>query len=352
MIKKIKLKLSKVLEILGSMFLSTGKHLSEIAYYAHLNNTDTPMLQEEAKEDTKKEINYITSFFEYDEFIDKCRSLLKDEDKLRILMDSHILDGRKFIEQFDTNQTDDPFSAEYSEWEKKFFEFLSDSDYLIDKEGMEVKTDDEIDEILNFPMYASWKIEKYIAFHEKVFDLLRVLNLDKSSRVIEMGFGGGGLIDVFCRLGFNNLSAIDISPAACEIVRRRCAASGITANVHCGQFFDIENLNSGFDTIVFDSSFHHCDDPVRLLSALRKKISQNGQLAFLNEPIMEHAERPWGIIRYDGECIMQIRMRGWMEMGIREDFFIEALKRTGWSLSQRHIGSYSGAVPLFVAKPY
>ena len=73
------------------------------------------------------------------------------------------------------------------------------------------------------------------------------------------------------------------------------------------------------------------------MESLYEKLSLNGRIFFLLEPIMPYFDRPWGFVRYDGETWYQIRKNGWLEIGFREDFFEQLLLRTGFKIRKIHI---------------
>lgn len=73
---------------------------------------------------------------------------------------------------------------------------------------------------------------------------------------------------------------------------------------------------------------------MRLLQALSRLIAPNGRLFFGSEPISNEFVQPWGL-RLDGSALWAIRKNGWMELGFREDYFAQALLRSGW-FGRRH----------------
>ena len=63
--------------------------------------------------------------------------------------------------------------------------------------------------------------------------------------------------------------------------------------------------------------------------ATRPVPASGGRVVFAGEPISRKLNAPWGL-RMDGESLWAIRTNGWLELGFRRSYFLQALERYGW----------------------
>lgn len=177
----------------------------------------------------------------------------------------------------------------------------------------------------------------------QVAHLIRVLNLS-SGTVADMGPGWGNTSEMLARLGLD-VWAVDMNPDFCRLVEARGKSIGADIRTIVGDFFAVEQTPQ-LDGAVFFESFHHCMDHIRLLAILREKMREGGAIVFGGEPVIRDWHAPWGL-RPDGMSVWSIRKFGWLELGFDEDYFLEALLRTGWS-PQRH--DLAGHLPAYRAE--
>jgi protein-L-isoaspartate O-methyltransferase len=158
--------------------------------------------------------------------------------------------------------------------------------------------------------------------------VLQAMALPPGSRVLEFGPGWGFTSLWLAQLG-HHVTTVDIEPHFCELIRRRAARESVSIDVVNADFFWAETCERQFDAVLFYDCFHHCDDHIRLLTALRRIVAPQGRVFFGAEPIIPDFPIPWGL-RLDGWSLWGIRKHGWMELGFRDDYFAHALARTGW----------------------
>jgi len=239
------------------------------------------------------------------------------------------IDFQSFVTLFGTPHPNcDPLSDEYWNWEMSFFEFLSGRNYCYDSEGAIADLSNKIPTI-------DWDINTRVNFMHLYANFLSIVRPKPGMNVFEMGFGGGNVLELFGRCGCK-VFGVDASKSNFEYVRDMLHSQNIDAKIIKGTFYDIEQFEESFDIVIFESSFHHCGEPVRLLEMINKKLSQDGRVYFLHDVITNDFDRPWGVVRYDGETIAQIRFRGWLELGYRLDFFEQLLHKTGFKLEKIH----------------
>jgi SAM-dependent methyltransferase len=99
-----------------------------------------------------------------------------------------------------------------------------------------------------------------------VVRMLAQLALKRDVRVLDVGCGGGSLLDRLARVGFNNLSGADPFIAAdCETSR------GVPLMKRY-----LSEVTGEFDLIMFNHSFEHLPDPVATLEVVYEKLAAGG----------------------------------------------------------------------------
>lgn len=277
-------------------------------------------------------VNVISDFEQYGAFIEKIMSHDYGGLSLQEFCATYKLCFSSFCKLFGKMPPKcDPFSDEYANWEMSFFEFLSGKKYTFESEGSKF----DVSWYSNNPPTIDWDLNSRIFIMKSYADFLEYVKPKPGMRVLEMGFGFGNLLELLGRCGCQ-INGMDASQDCTDYVTHRLKTQNIDSNLLRGSFYDVESMAGEFDLIIFESSFHHCGQPVKLLESLHKKTQEGGRLYFLNDSIYPHVERPWGIVCLGGETAMQIRMNGWLELGYRTDFFEQLLLKTGFKLSNSY----------------
>jgi 2-polyprenyl-3-methyl-5-hydroxy-6-metoxy-1,4-benzoquinol methylase len=222
----------------------------------------------------------------------------------------------------------DPFSVDYRQAYLELYKAISSkSSYDVSNEGSAF--DVEQFTLRPFPYFT--KSMRLAAQHYLLIGKLLSLLADikPNSQILECGFGWGNTTLAMAMLG-HQVTGLDIEARYCELVKRR--AENVKADVELinSDFLWVETADRQFDVVCFFESFHHCWDFERLLRALKKVVRPGGKIYFGAEPINNEFPVPWGV-RLDGESLLVARKWGWMELGFHSDFFVELLRRTGWS---------------------
>jgi SAM-dependent methyltransferase len=218
----------------------------------------------------------------------------------------------------------DPFSAEYLTAQMALYERIAGRQYSTSNERSILDLDSAI--ARPFPYTASPQVA---GTHLAAIDfLLRNMYLPPGARVLDAGPGWGNTTLALAQLGFE-VTALDIEPRFCELIRERARRAGVQVEVVNEDFFWIEKVAGSFEAIVFFESFHHCADHARLLRSLGPALSEGGHVYFGGEPITPDFPVPWGL-RSDGESLWAVRRHGWLELGFHPDYFRRALRQAGF----------------------
>lgn len=99
-----------------------------------------------------------------------------------------------------------------------------------------------------------------------VVRMLAQLAVERDARILDVGCGGGALLDRLATVGFSNLSGADPfiaadgeSPGGVPLMKR-----------------DLSDVTGEFDLIMFNHSLEHIPDPVAALKAAYKRLAPGG----------------------------------------------------------------------------
>lgn len=119
-----------------------------------------------------------------------------------------------------------------------------------------------------------------------VVRMLAQLALERDARILDVGCGGGALLDRLARVGFNNLSGADPFIAADSETPR-----GVPLMKRY-----LSEVTGEFDLIMFNHSLEHVPDPVATLKAAYEKLAAGG-ICLVRLPTT--SSEAWTIYRAD-----------------------------------------------------
>jgi protein-L-isoaspartate O-methyltransferase len=178
--------------------------------------------------------------------------------------------------------------------------------------------------------------------------ILQNINLPLGSKIFEMGAGWGNLSLTLAKIGYK-VGACDLEHRFVELVRRRAELEKVNIMIDEADFFNSPCFNPSeeWDAIIFNSCFHHCDNPLRLLDRLVNETSQSTKLIFAGESIYESYPWPWGL-NLHGQAVYCINKFGWLELAFNESFFIRSLQHRGLTV-RKHTAPHDANMTLFIA---
>lgn len=158
--------------------------------------------------------------------------------------------------------------------------------------------------------------------------------LPKNGRVLEYGAGMGQTALTFARLGAT-VDTVDINNAFCRGVRKLGRHFKVDLKAFHGEFgLNPSGEDHAYDLILFYESFHHCLDADLLIDKMAHMINATGSIIMGGEPIFRSVSPcmpyDWGF-RLDWENVAIMRIRGWMELGYREQYLMDMFRRHGFN---------------------
>lgn len=249
-----------------------------------------------------------------------------------------------------TMQTDDPFSDAYRQEVTELYQKLVDTPYDVQNELTSSHLSDEA-----FARGFPWTSDNLgVVAHEigKAVQGFRVIaqHAPHAKSIIEFGAGWGNTAIPMARAGMD-VCAVDIDQAFLKRIANEAKALSAPLRTYHADFLEAaSNPGQRYDVALFSSSFHHCLEFQDLLTHIRENVlTENGVIAFFAEPISNGFSFPWGL-RYDGEAVWAITCNKWLELGFREDFFLDLLKRT--ELQGEMVPDTTGLMgPAWLARP-
>lgn len=115
----------------------------------------------------------------------------------------------------------------------------------------------------------------------------RLMGLGTSLRILDIGFGMGES-SLFLANGGNEVASLDPSPNHCANLAHAARRFDLPIRVIQGPAEAIDQIeDAGFDVCIFNSSLHHCDQPLQALANCRGKLVTGGRVLAINEPILK-----------------------------------------------------------------
>jgi SAM-dependent methyltransferase len=268
----------------------------------------------------------VTSLEELDEILADCEQAAKiSDDELRRVFQTFRMD-------FSAQLPPDPFSEGYATAQMELYKHIAGRSYQTANEESVFDLQSAI--VRPFPYIGSCQVAG--AHLGAIGFLLRTMQLSPGARVLDIGPGWGNTTLALAQLGFE-VTALDIEPRFCDLIRERTSRMGLQVEVVNSDFFWIESVANRFDAIVTFECFHHCADHMRLLRAFSPALARGGHVYFGAEPITSAFPIPWGI-RTDGESLWATRRNGWLELGFQPDYFHCALGKVGL-IAETHVSA-------------
>lgn len=273
----------------------------------------------------EENVQIIRTLDELDEMLIKLDEAAKvSDDELRRLFPT-------FRMNFDTNVPSDPYSEEYAKSQFDLYRRISGKIYSVENEKSVFDLDSAT--VRPFPYYTG-SCETVGNHLAAIAHVIRSMHLRPGAKIVEFGPGWGNTTLALAMMGFD-VTAVDIEKNFCNLISRRAEQAGVQVNIINADFSWIEQIIEPVDAVLFFECFHHASDHLRLIKALEKATKEDGKIYFAAEPIIPDFPIPWGL-RLDGESLWAIRKFGWLELGFTERYFVQTLKRFGWTV-EKHV---------------
>lgn len=164
--------------------------------------------------------------------------------------------------------------------------------------------------------------EKWDSFckhdNKKIIEILNLLEIKPSDKVLDVGTGTGILIPFLLeRVGKGGeVCAVDISEKMIEVAMKKYAASNLTFKNE--DILDCDLNTRYYDKVVCYSMFPHFEDKKKAIEKLRKYLKKNGKL------IICHSQSREAINNLHKDSSIVVEKDILPKMEILENYFIGA----------------------------
>lgn len=227
----------------------------------------------------------------------------------------------------------DPYSLEFKNEVVALYERIAQVEYNVNNEI------EDASNLVNVWPWASSDfsmVERHFSMLAQLFNALQRVfgSFTPPIKVVEYGPGYGHIAESLALL-HHHVTVVDISQSFLNRITEICLANKLHVDVALSSFEEyIPADDFRFDVAIFNSSFHHCLNFQDLLQTLNEKVLQEyGTLIFLQEPIFDDLEHPWGLST-GGEAVWAISRNKWLELAFRRDFFASLLLKYGFFTSE------------------
>jgi SAM-dependent methyltransferase len=220
-----------------------------------------------------------------------------------------------------------PFETDYSDFQREMFRIISGRDGH--------------DPVIDEPCEGRTPPSRDSARCNLVKRRLKDALVEVGARsVVEFGFGDGEVCMDLARASLS-VHGVDVCGRRVHALLARAHSEGLPISAERAEMSQWRS-HSRFDAVVFNQAFHHCFEHEKLLRSCRALLNTKGCILFADEPIESSFYAPWGL-RLDGPALWVTRTRGWMELGFREDYFLELLGRVGFRCERKQEGPGRGS---------
>jgi len=128
------------------------------------------------------------------------------------------------------------------------------------------------------------KNENEVSWYQKVpnisLDIIKSLNLNLNSKIIDIGAGESRLVDNLLDLGFNNIDVLDISKKSIEKTQKRLGLKSEKINWIISDINDFKTEKK-YDLWHDRAAFHFLKDPVQInnyVDLANSSLNNNGKI--------------------------------------------------------------------------
>lgn len=121
------------------------------------------------------------------------------------------------------------------------------------------------------------------------FEFLECIQSPIPIKILDIGFGRGESSLYLASKG-HTIYAFEPSPLNCQLLEAAACKYNLAHRIKIFQSpveYADRMQERDFDLCLFNSSLHHCDDPLRALSICKEKLQPKGRVLAMNEPILK-----------------------------------------------------------------
>jgi len=130
-----------------------------------------------------------------------------------------------------------------------------------------------------------WIPVKQVEFLEK--------DWDQNKKILDIGFGWGITSLYLAKCG-HDITGVEPSIESINFVERAAKKFDLKLNTVNSTAEEMDKfLNEDFDIAIFNSSLHHCDDPIKGLKAAFEKLKNEGKIYLIEPTLRAWRSKSW-----------------------------------------------------------
>lgn len=220
----------------------------------------------------------------------------------------------------------DPYSTEYAKAQMELYYALSNRTHYDPEVNEHAPFDLEQACQVPFP-YATRNPETVSRQLISQGHIIRAMNLQPESSIVEFGPGWGNLTLQLAQMGYE-VTGVEVERNFIELIKHRAERLGVTIALEQQDMVQFRS-EKRYDVALFYACFHHCADHLQLLRNLHDITTPDGFVMFADEPISTFPQ-PWGFVRMESHCLWVMWRYGWFELGFDINYFLRTLLFLGW----------------------
>lgn len=255
--------------------------------------------------------------------------------------------------RFETPETSilkdcDHFDRKYREAVLELYRNIIGQPYSVEDKGLTINLSNEL--AWGFP-YGTQNATIIGSFLVAYGYLIRMLSLRPGAKILELDCGTAALTWHLSKSGYE-VTAADINESNIALIKSMTEHLTAPPNVVRADIAKYQTSEK-YDAIIFFESFRHFIEHQDLLARCKGWLTPGGVIALAAEPIVDDSQPvvpyPWGL-RLDGESLRAMYKYGWIELGFRDSYFVELLRRTGLH-HERHRSTDVHWADVILARP-
>ncbi len=183
--------------------------------------------------------------------------------------------------------------------------------------------------ISEFPTPESF-FKNYISSTNGLEIIRHLSDLNPGEKILDIGVGSGETSIYLAYLGCD-VSVVEPSPKLCQNLAKLAENYEFSLKIYCTNGESISKIKEQFDGIIFNSSLHHCDDPILALKNCFDCLKFEGKLIIANEPFLPfYRSKKWFYSRLETHP-KEMGHYGGNEHNYRYHEYISMLRKAGFN---------------------
>jgi 2-polyprenyl-3-methyl-5-hydroxy-6-metoxy-1,4-benzoquinol methylase len=147
-------------------------------------------------------------------------------------------------------------------------------------------------EVLQYPTPETY-IHEFVCGLDGLEFQQQAAHFSQPQRILDIGVGSGRSSICLAMQG-HTVAAVEPSPDLCCRLEMAANLYQLPLTIYNCNAESIDKIQQSFDGVIFNSSLHHCDDPIVALKHCYHCLSPGGKLLVINEPVLQfYRSKAW-----------------------------------------------------------